>query len=432
MRLLVAPERLGPDAGALETAHALAVGARDAAFSTGKGVDVDLCPLTRGEPGCVDALLVATDGEERTVNVAGPLGDPVEARWGVLRPRTLGEEGGLADAVIQSLGGLLLGVPFPLREEERSEMPGSPGPLAFLDLSSVIGPALVDPATHEPQLAGSVGVGELIDAAVNAGHDRIVLAAGEGAALDAGIGALGALGVVFRDENEQEIDVTDSLDLLDVATIDSSGLRPALRRGRVALAIAAANERRFIGQTSPVWTLRERGAWHPDQPNIFHDAFDRFARLLGEHDERHPASRQAGAGAAGGLAFSFSALLGAPIVPGFDLTRQVVGLDQRVRRADAVLAAMGPREVDARSDPITTLLALAAEHDKPLLLLDTRPAEDASRSLETGERVRIVHTPPLHRLAHGLGDLVVEADRLVTAALTAKSDRKKSPFPDAT
>jgi glycerate kinase len=388
-------------------------------------VDVVLCPLTRAEAGCLDAVVASTDGEEREAAVVGPLGDPLDTRFGVVRPRLLSGEGGLADAVIQSLGGLLLGVPFPLREESGGDLPGTPGPLAFIDGSLIIGPDLTDPATHEPQLATSHGIGRLLRAAISVGHDRIVLALDESAALDAGIGALSALGVVFRDEGGDAIDVRDSLDLLDVASVDTSEMLAEIRRDKVAIVAAAANERRLVGQTSPVWALRERAAWYAEQPNTFHEAFDRFARLLGEEGERHPAANHAGSGAGGGLAFALAALLDAPIVPGFDLTKQLVGLEHRVERADAILTAMGPREVDARSDPVTGLLGLAAERNVPVLMLDTRPAEDETRSIEADPCVRVVRSGPVARLEHGLGDLVVEAERLVGEALAERSGKRR-------
>ena len=46
--------------------------------------DVVELPLADGGEGTLDTLLAARGGSRRTTRVTGPLGDPVDAEWGVL------------------------------------------------------------------------------------------------------------------------------------------------------------------------------------------------------------------------------------------------------------------------------------------------------------------------------------------------------------
>ena len=57
----------------------MAAGVRRAGFD-----EVVELPLADGGEGTLDTLLAARGGSRRTARVTGPLGDPVDAEWGVL------------------------------------------------------------------------------------------------------------------------------------------------------------------------------------------------------------------------------------------------------------------------------------------------------------------------------------------------------------
>ena len=58
-------------------------------------------PLADGGEGTLDTLLAARGGSRRTARVTGPLGDPVDAEWGVL-------PGGIAVVEMARASGLAL------------------------------------------------------------------------------------------------------------------------------------------------------------------------------------------------------------------------------------------------------------------------------------------------------------------------------------
>src|SRR5690606_18839328 len=111
--------------------------AADAAAAMAHGVQravadaqIDLCPIADGGEGTVDAMLAATGGQSRLTRVTGPLGERVEARWGML---------GTADGA------------------------------AVMEMASAAGLALVPTDRRDPTKTTTHGVGELIRAALDAG-----------------------------------------------------------------------------------------------------------------------------------------------------------------------------------------------------------------------------------------------------------------------
>src|SRR3982074_2083462 len=80
MRILIAPNAFKGSLSALEAATAIAEGIRIAV----PDADLVLVPIADGGDGTVDALVAATQGERRTLRVRGPLGEPVDAEYGLL------------------------------------------------------------------------------------------------------------------------------------------------------------------------------------------------------------------------------------------------------------------------------------------------------------------------------------------------------------
>ena len=148
--ILVAPDSFKGTLSAAQVAEAVGRGLAAA------GRPVDLCPIADGGEGTLDALLLALDGERRTVVVSDPLGRPVDAEFG------LGEAG----------RGRTVGI---------------------VETASASGLGLVDPSERDPIAASTFGTGELIMAAVESGADLVYLGAGGSATTDGGAGAIRAI-----------------------------------------------------------------------------------------------------------------------------------------------------------------------------------------------------------------------------------------------
>ncbi len=125
----------------------MAQGVRGAGFD-----EVVEMPLADGGEGTLDTLLAARGGSRRTTRVTGPLGEPVDAHWGVLT-----------------------------------------GGLAIIEMAQASGLALVH-GQNDPLRASTRGTGELIAAVRAQGFNRVVVAVGGSATTDGGLAAVEALG----------------------------------------------------------------------------------------------------------------------------------------------------------------------------------------------------------------------------------------------
>ena len=148
---LVCPDKFRGTLTAAGAAEALARGVEAAEVDRRHFDEVRRLPLADGGEGTLDALLASQGGSRRRATVTGPLGDPVEAEWGLLPDKT---------GVVES--------------------------------ARASGLALVD-GPNDPLAATSRGTGELIRAAVRGGAKRILVAVGGSAMTDGGLGAVDAL-----------------------------------------------------------------------------------------------------------------------------------------------------------------------------------------------------------------------------------------------
>src|SRR4051794_17084136 len=125
----------------------MAAGVRRAGFE-----EVIELPLADGGEGTLDTLLAARGGSRRTARVTGPLGDPVDAQWGVLT-----------------------------------------GGTAVIEMAQASGLGLVA-GRNDPLRASTRGTGELIAAVRAQGFTRVLVAVGGSATTDGGLAAVEALG----------------------------------------------------------------------------------------------------------------------------------------------------------------------------------------------------------------------------------------------
>jgi glycerate kinase len=125
MNILIAPDSFKGSLSATEAAEAIRLGIR-AVLPEAETVSL---PLADGGEGTVEALIAATRGRFMTTKVTGPLGEPVEARWGILGDDVTG----------------------------------------VIEMAAASGLPLVPPEKRNPLIATTYGTGELVRAALDAG-----------------------------------------------------------------------------------------------------------------------------------------------------------------------------------------------------------------------------------------------------------------------
>ena len=309
MRVLVAPDSFGGVLSASRVAAAIAEGWRRVRPHD----ELDLRPLSDGGEGLLDVLAGPGDSTVE-VEVAGPHGHPLHA------PVLLAADG---TAVIES--------------------------------ALACGLALVPPEHRSPMPATTYGVGQLIDAAREAGARRILVGLGGSASVDGGTGALNGLGFRLRVEDGSGLKVGGA-DLHRVRRVEPTWVAD---HGDVEVELLADVDV-VLGDAARLFGP-QKGAT-PEQVEQLEQALEIWADVA-ERDLGAPGARdRPGSGAAGGLGFGLAVGLGAPPRDGAERVAQLVGLPTAL--ADAALVLTGEGRLDAtslRGKVVGHLLQLAAE-----------------------------------------------------------------------
>jgi glycerate 2-kinase len=309
MRILVAPDKFAGTLTAVEAADAIAVGWRRRAPDD----ELDLAPMSDGGPGFVDVLHTALGGELLAVTVTGPFAERVPA--GVL--------------VV--------------------------GDTAYVESAQACGVHLTGGEGGER--ASTVGVGELIVAALDAGAVTVVVGLGGSGTSDGGAGLLHALGAT----SDAPLDA-GAVGLAEVGSVDLTAARA--RIGDVRLVAASDVDSPLTGLFGAAKTFGPQKGIPEDRLAQVDAWLERFAVAV---DRR--ASLEKGAGAAGGLGFALL-VLGATREPGIDLVADAVRLEERSRAADLVVTGEGAFDFSSRSGKVPYgVAALAAETLRPCVAL---------------------------------------------------------------
>jgi glycerate kinase len=302
MHVVVAPDKFEGTLSAKEAAAALATGWRRA----DRGADVKEIPVADGGKGTLEALLDAMGGRREVVRVTGPLGDPVEADYGL----------------VDAPGGLT----------------------AVVEMARASGLALVSEARRDPMRATTRGTGELIAAACRHGPSRAIVCIGGSATNDGGGGMAQALGIRLLDEEDGDLPPGGAA-LRRLARIDASGLDRAVRGVDVVVASDVDN---------PLTGPRGASAVYGPQKGATLAQVQRLDQALGHlaaviHRDLGLDVRDVpGAGAAGGLGAGLIAFLGGRIRPGFEVVAGALDLERRLLDADVVITGEG--KYDAQSE----------------------------------------------------------------------------------
>jgi glycerate kinase len=338
-RFVVAPSGFKECLDADEVAHAIAAGVRRVV----PGAIVDLVPLVDGGEGSAKALAAATGGRLVPMVVRGPLGDPVPAHFALL---------------------------------------GGPGPrTALVEMAAAAGLRLVPRDARDPGVTTTYGVGELIRAALDAGCERIVVGCGDSGTSDGGAGALRALGVRLLDTRGGLVTGGGGA-LVDVHTIDASGLDPRL--APVEVVVAGNPHNVLCGERGVARVFGPQKGASPAQVEILAAALDRWADLLavtfGTDVRDAP-----GSGASGGLGAGLAAALGACLRPRFEVLLDHVDLDARLAGADLVITAEGAIDFQTPHGKVPAEVAMRAKrHGKPVIALAGTIGRGARRTYDMG------------------------------------------------
>ena len=180
------------------------------------------------------------------------------------------------------------------------------GPTAIVEMAQAAGRfRLAHPTGDDPVRADTTGVGQLLLAARDAGARRIVVGCGGSATTDGGLGAVEAVG---SPQALHDVELVVACDVTTAFTDAATIFGP--QKGATPQQVGLLTQRLY-------------------------DLAARYRTEMGVDVTTVP-----GAGAAGGLGGGLL-VLGARLLPGFDLVADLVGLPARLEGADLVVTGEG-------------------------------------------------------------------------------------------
>lgn len=257
---------------------------------------VSVKPVADGGEGTVNALVSGLSGRSVTIAVTGPLGETVEATYGILPDHT-----------------------------------------AVIEMAEAAGLPLVPAEKRNPMNTTTYGVGEMILHALDEGCRSFIIGIGGSATNDGGTGMLRALGCRFWKTDGTDI-APGAQELAGLAAIETEALDPRLKESRFSIACDVTNP--LCGSNGASYIFAPQKGADPATVRKLDAALAHLADIttatLGT-DLRD----QSGAGAAGGLGFAFASYLNGTLRPGVDIVLDAVLPESELRAADIVVTGEG-------------------------------------------------------------------------------------------
>ncbi|EIJ78428.1 glycerate kinase [Bacillus methanolicus PB1] len=330
MKVVIAPDSFKESLTAIQVADSIEKGFR----TSFPDEDIVKIPMADGGEGTVKSLVDATNGTIVEKTVTGPLGEPVQAFFGLL---------------------------------------GNGGKTAVIEMAAASGLHLVPADKRNPLVTTTRGTGELISAALEQDVEKIIIGIGGSATNDGGAGMARALGAKLLDEKGSEIgEGGGSLD--ELASIDVSGMDPRLKLVKIEVACDVVNP--LTGEKGASAIFGPQKGATPEMVSRLDKNLSHYARII-EKDLGKSIGEVPGSGAAGGLGGGLLAFLSAELKRGIDIIIEATNFRELVK--DASLVITGEGKIDSQTISGKTPIGVAKtakQYGVPVLALAGNVASD--------------------------------------------------------
>ena len=336
MKVVIAIDSFKGSLSSLEAGEA----AKRGILKSNPQAQVEIRPLADGGEGTVEALVQGMGGRICKVTVTGPLGNPVEAEYGIVGENT-----------------------------------------AVIEMSAAAGITLVPDQMRNPLYTTTYGVGEMIKDAIEKGCRRFLVGIGGSATNDGGIGMLQALGYGFLDQEGNEVPL-GARGLERLAVIEKKKVLPELEDCEFRIACDVVNPLCGSQGSSAVYGP-QKGA-DAEMIHKMDKWMEAYAELAGKSfpqaDPKKP-----GTGAAGGLGFAFLTFTNSVLESGIQIILEETGLEEYVKEADVVVTGEGRLDGQtAMGKAPVGVAGLAKKYGKTVIAFAGSVTRDAVKCNEKG------------------------------------------------
>ncbi|MCU0303511.1 MAG: glycerate kinase [Thermoanaerobaculales bacterium] len=334
MKIVVAPDSFKGSMRSDEAGEIIAAGLREGL----PGAEIVVIPMADGGEGTTDAVVRATGGRLRPVSVTGPLGAPATAAYGVLPD----------------------------------------GRTAVMEMASASGIELVPAGALDPMRASTVGTGELLRAAMDAGVRDIIIGIGGSATVDGGIGMAQALGFRLLTARGELVGSGGGA-LASIARVETSGVVPALAESRIRVACDVTNP--LLGERGAARVFGPQKGASPAMVEELETGLAHLAEVW-KRQGMLDSVRRPGDGAAGGLGAALRAFCGAEMASGAELVAEITGFDREIADADLLVTGEGRTDDQTADGKLCVVLARKAREQGARTILISGSLHGESGTVE--------------------------------------------------
>lgn len=261
-----------------------------------KDANIISVPVADGGEGTVDAFLYALGGEKKSIWVSDAFNEQkILAHYAMLKDN-----------------------------------------IAVIEMAACAGLPLVKNRL-EPDKTTTFGVGELIIDAINSGAKKIILGLGGSATNDGGCGMAAALGVKFKDEQDQEFIPTGGT-LSQIYKIDMNNIYSKIKDVEFISMCDVDNS--LCGKLGASAVFAPQKGADEDMVRLLDEGLAHLAKII-KRDLHIEVKDIKGAGAAGGLGAGSIAFLQSKLTKGIDVILDTIKFDELVSKADIVFTGEG-------------------------------------------------------------------------------------------
>lgn len=258
--------------------------------------EVITVPMADGGEGTVSAVLSGLGGTLEHAVVTGPLGEKVNAAFGIL-----------------------------------------PGGTAVIEMAEASGLTLVPAEKRDVMRATTFGTGELIRCALDRGSRKILIGIGGSATNDGGAGMAQALGARFYNESGEFISHGGGA-LSRLAGMDLNGLDARLNNTEITVICDVRNP--LCGPQGASFVYGPQKGASPEQAAALDRGLAHFAQIVRGQCGADTANLP-GTGAAGGLGWGLTVFAGGTLRSGIEAMLDLSGFNAQAKDADLVITGEG-------------------------------------------------------------------------------------------
>lgn len=299
MHILIAPNAFKNSLDAGKAAKAIELGLKQSRLDC----TTECFPIADGGDGTGSLIIERCKGAILTQQVHDPLGRKIDSRFGLI----------------------------------------DSGKTGVIEMADASGLRLLKREELNPMQTSSYGTGELINAALDKGVNKIIIAMGGSATVDGGCGILKALGIDFLDKDGKRLKAIPD-ELLKMVKIDDSGLDRRIYDTEIVILCDVNNK--LLGPEGAAAVFGPQKGASPSDVKLLDNFLANFAAVSKAQLGTDMTTIKHG-GAAGGATSGLHTWLNAKLVNGIEYFLSLTGFDQALKKAGLVITGEG--SIDAQT-----------------------------------------------------------------------------------